>query len=115
MFFLTDRLLAIKWMEKLNSFATKLPDLEKRNKVLMSLIVQSQIGKLSAPFSSQPNFNSLDQVPVSDMKDNELFPEDLRLPIVMQNSPDHGAFLVSQPIPKCGAFAYIAVVSRPNK
>lgn len=33
-------------------------------------------------------------------------------PMLYQNSPDGGAFLAAQPIPRCGAFCYLAVVSR---
>jgi hypothetical protein len=80
----------------------------------MYLVFQSTTGKLTAPFNVPPNFSSLDKVgPIPDMSKEDIFPDDLKLPLIMQNSPDHGAFLVSQPIPKCGAFAYIAIVSRP--
>lgn len=33
-------------------------------------------------------------------------------PMLYSHSPDGGAFLASQPIPRCGAFCYLAVVSR---
>lgn len=33
-------------------------------------------------------------------------------PMLMRQSPDGGAFLAAQPIPKCGAFCYLAVVSK---
>lgn len=36
-------------------------------------------------------------------------------PLLYQHSPDGGAFLASQPIPRCGAFCYLAVVSRNPK
>lgn len=80
----------------------------------MYLVLQTQNGKLAPPFDKPPNFSSLDKVgPIPDMSKEEIFPDDLKLPLIMQNSPDHGAFLVSQPVPKCGAFAYLAIVSRP--
>lgn len=41
--------------------------------------------------------------------------EDPHIPIILERSPDNGAFLVTQPIPKCGAFCYLAVVSRPAR
>jgi hypothetical protein len=104
----------MKWVEKLNTFSSKMSDLEMRNNIMMNLVFQTQLGNLTKPFSSPPNFSSLEKVgPIQDMSKDEFFPEDLRLPLIMQNSPDHGAFLVSQPVPKCGAFAYIAIVSRP--
>lgn len=35
---------------------------------------------------------------------------------ILERSPDKGAFLMAQPVPRCGAFCYLAVVSRnPNK
>ncbi|CAG9809448.1 unnamed protein product [Chironomus riparius] len=109
-----DKVLAIKWVDKLSGFSTKMSDLELRNNIIMYLVFQSTTGKLTAPFNVPPNFSSLDKVgPIPDMSKEDIFPDDLKLPLIMQNSPDHGAFLVSQPIPKCGAFAYIAIVSRP--
>lgn len=33
-------------------------------------------------------------------------------PDIYQKSPDGGAFLSSQPIPKCGAFCYVAIVGK---
>lgn len=36
-------------------------------------------------------------------------------PLLYQHSPDGGAFLASQPIPRCGAFCYLAVVSKTAK
>lgn len=33
-------------------------------------------------------------------------------PLLYEYSPDGGAFLAAQPVPKCGAFCYLAVVSR---
>lgn len=39
-------------------------------------------------------------------------PGETQKPLLYQHSPDGGAFLASQPIPRCGAFCYLAVVSR---
>lgn len=37
-------------------------------------------------------------------------------PMLYEQSPDGGAFLAAQPVPRCGAFCYLAVVARePNK
>lgn len=41
--------------------------------------------------------------------------EPIRKPLLYENSPDGGAFLASQPVPRCGAFCYLAVVSRDTK
>lgn len=106
---------------------------------MVFLVMQAQGGGLTAPFDKPPAFTNLEQVSHQvvitlkkiithhliyitfidfslyqpDLTHDQVFPEDFKLPIIMQNSPDHGAFLVSQPIPKCGAFCYLAVVARP--
>lgn len=36
-------------------------------------------------------------------------------PMLYSYSPDGGAFLAAQPIPRCGAFCYLAVVSRSKE
>lgn len=35
-------------------------------------------------------------------------------PLLYENSPDGGEFLAAQPVPRCGAFCYLAVVARPS-
>lgn len=112
--FQSDRVLANKWVTKLKEFNTKLADLKMRNAILCTLVMQMQVGTLTAPFNIPPRFASLDQVqPIPELNAENVFPAGMRLPQIMQQSPDQGAFLVSQPVPKCGAFCYLAVVSRP--
>lgn len=133
--FFTEKQLALQWANRLNHNMTKISDLHARRKIMMFLVLQSQSGALTAPFDKPPVYANLDQVTgiVStrahespawftliwilfsqpDLTHENVYPEDFRLPIIMENSPDHGAFLVSQPIPKCGAFCYLAVVARP--
>lgn len=80
-----------------------------------SLIMQMQMGVLTAPFNTHPRFTSLDQVqPITKLTAESVLPEGFKLPKIMQQSPDQGAFLINQPVPKCGAFCYLAVVSRPT-
>jgi len=43
----------------------------------------------------------------------DLSNEETEKPMLYRQSPDGGAFLAAQPIPKCGAFCYLAVVSKP--
>jgi len=43
----------------------------------------------------------------------DLSSEDTDKPMLYRQSPDGGAFLAAQPVPKCGAFCYLAVVSKP--
>lgn len=89
--------------------------MKMRNAIVSHLIMQMQMGVLTEPFNSHPRFTSLDQVqPIPEMTAENVFPANFKLPQIMQQSPDQGAFLVAQPVPKCGAFCYLAVVSRPT-
>ena len=36
-------------------------------------------------------------------------------PPLFEHSPDGGAFLAAQPVPRCGAFCYLAVVARQDQ
>jgi hypothetical protein len=91
-------------------------EMERRNEIFLHLVYNSQIGTLTDPFNKKPPFHQdLMQMKIPKIDVKEIVQDDFKLPLIMQNSPDQGAFLVSQPIPKCGAFAYIAVVSRPPK
>lgn len=109
-----DRQVSAQWINKLKDFNARIQDLKMRNKIVAALIMQMQLGVLQAPFNQRPRFTSLDQVqPIPEMTADNVFPTNFKLPFMMANSPDQGAFLVSQPVPKCGAFCYVAVVSRP--
>lgn len=109
-----DRSLANQWVTKLKDYSARLSDMKMRNTIVAHLIMQMQLGTLTAPFNTPPRFASLDQVqPIPELTAENVFPTGLKLPQIMQQSPDQGAFLVSQPVPKCGAFCYLAVVSRP--
>jgi Domain of unknown function (DUF4485) len=99
---------------KLKDYNARLVDMKLRNRIMNALIMKMQMGALTAPFDQPPRFTSLDQVqPIPELNAENVFPENFKLPQIMSQSPDQGAFLVSQPIPKCGAFCYLAVVSRP--
>lgn len=102
-------------MTKLKDFTLRLGDMKLRNNIISALIMQMQTGTLSAPFNATPQFTSLDQIQaMPELTADNVFPEGFKLPMIMQQSPDQGAFLVTQPVPKCGAFCYLAVVSRPR-
>ena len=81
--------------------------------IMLSLTMQMQNGILRAPFDAAPAFKNFGDVKVPATAPEDIFPEGWKLPRVMAQSPDQGAFLVTQPVPKCGAFCYLAVVSRP--
>jgi Domain of unknown function (DUF4485) len=106
----------LSWASKLKEFNTRVEDLRMRNTIVTALIMQVQVGKLTAPFDRFPvNITSLAELQrmLPPMSAKHVFPEDFKLPQIMRQSPDQGAFLVTQPVPKCGAFCYLAVVSRP--
>lgn len=107
--------MANKWVTKLKDFRVKIQDLKLRNSILSALVMQMQLGALKAPFNTVPHFTSLDQIQnLPELNAENIFPEGFKLPQIMRQSPDQGAFLVTQPVPKCGAFCYLAVVSRPK-
>lgn len=89
--------------------------MKKRNTIMNYLVQQMQMGNLMAPFNAPPNYQSLNHVQgIPDMSGQGTSSDGLKLPMIMKQSPDNGAFLVTQPVPKCGAFCYLAVVSRPS-
>jgi hypothetical protein len=112
----SDQLLANQWVAKLKDRNSNLNDMKMRNTIIQHLVMQMQMGALTSPFNVPPRFTSLDQVqPFPELTAENVLPTDFKLPQIMRQSPDQGAFLVSQPVPKCGAFCYLAVVSRPAK
>lgn len=83
--------------------------MQLRNKIMYHLVTQVQMGIISAPFNEPPNFNDLIQVKIPKTYSENFLDN---MPQSMVQPMDQGAFLVSQPVPKCGAFCYLAVVSR---
>jgi len=97
---------------------------------MFQLVMTVQEGTLKAPFNQYPPSLPLNNLaylltgsaPNSGGKDGkkgagawecDLTSEDTEKPMLYRQSPDGGAFLAAQPIPKCGAFCYLAVVSKP--
>lgn len=101
-----------------------------RNDFMFNLVMAVQDGELRPPFNQNPP-----SVPLMNLKyllasstqstsgkdakkdssawECDLPDEDANKPMLYRQSPDGGAFLSTQPIPKCGAFIYLAVVSKP--
>lgn len=90
-----------------------LNDMKVRNNVTLALVVQLRTASLAPPFHIPPHVMRLSDIKIPETIPPNVYPEGFKLPFVMQNSPDQGAFLVTQPVPKCGAFCYLAIVSRP--
>jgi Domain of unknown function (DUF4485) len=106
---------ANKWVNRLKEFNTHLSDMKLRNQIISELLLQMQTRVLKAPFDKDPRFTTLESIaPMPAFTAENIFPEQFKLPQIMRQSPDQGVFLVSQPVPKCGAFCYLAVVSRPS-
>lgn len=113
--FLTDKHLANKWVTKLSQPTFQIEDMKKRNTIMNYLVQQMQMGTLLAPFNAPPIYQSISHVQgIPETGGQGVNFEGLNLPKIMKQSPDNGAFLVTQPVPKCGAFCYLAVVSRPS-
>lgn len=112
---LLDRIRASKWVNRLKEFSTRLSDMKLRNKIISQMLMQMQTKVLKAPFDQDPRFSTLESVgPMPHFTAENVFPDEFKLPQIMRQSPDQGVFLVNQPVPKCGAFCYLAVVSRPS-
>ncbi|XP_049940775.1 uncharacterized protein LOC126416937 [Schistocerca serialis cubense] len=128
-----SRPLALQWLHKLSSCNKTLEDLKLRNEFMYHMVNGLRAGELCPPFDSPPP-----DVPLTCMAhmlpganldaegdDKESAkgvcgcssgltskasgpPE----PLVQALSPDGGAFLANQPMPRCGAFCYIAVLCK---
>lgn len=72
--------------------------------------------RLLAPWLSQPGeaYGGVDDSDQDAEQDGEQDPEGPRPPM-FEHSPDGGAFLAAQPVPRCGAFCYLAVVARQDQ
>ncbi|XP_047002803.1 uncharacterized protein LOC124620177 [Schistocerca americana] len=97
-----SRPLALQWLHKLSSCNKTLEDLKLRNEFMYHMVNGLRAGELCPPFDSPPP-----DVPLTCMA-HMLPPE----PLVQALSPDGGAFLANQPMPRCGAFCYIAVLCK---
>lgn len=105
-------------------------EMKLRNDFMSQLVIAVQEGELRPPFNQYPPSAPLNNMiylltgtaPGTNNKDSkknggawecDLSSEDTDKPMLYRQSPDGGAFLAAQPIPKCGAFCYLAVVSKP--
>lgn len=103
-----EQALAIKWISKLKDPTFDMEQMKLRNKIIADLIMQMQTGALNVPFNANPRFANLEDVLLpSKSTSKDYFPRDFKL------AHDYGAFLVTDPVPKCGAFCYLAVIGRP--
>lgn len=118
-----------RWVHKLLASNKTVDDMALRNDFMSQLVASVQEGELRPPFNQYPPSTPLINLtylltgasPSAGGKDakksapweSDLSSEDTDKPLLYRQSPDGGAFLAAQPVPKCGAFCYLAVVSKP--
>ncbi|XP_017771725.1 PREDICTED: uncharacterized protein LOC108559094 [Nicrophorus vespilloides] len=124
---LTDRQRVVKWMKKLTTCNKSIEEMKLRNDFMYYLVLNVQNRELRSPFTESPppgplphlanllpgGSTAADVEGAGGWADKSSHHEEK--PMLYQNSPDGGAFLAAQPIPRCGAFCYLAVVSRSPK
>ncbi|KAJ9593783.1 hypothetical protein L9F63_027574 [Diploptera punctata] len=102
-----DRKKVVCWMNKLDSCNHSIDEMRIRNGFMYSLTENVQKGKLKPPFTEDPP-----QEPLSDMDQQIVQTE---RPFISQQSLDSGSFLDAQPNVRCGAFCYLAVLSKTTE
>ncbi|CAH1116287.1 unnamed protein product [Phaedon cochleariae] len=120
-----DRQKAVKWMKKLATCNRSIEEMKLRNDFMYYLVVNIQQGELQPPFTDNPPTSPLPNIAnllpggIAEVETNEMgepsSTQQTKKPMLYENSPDGGAFLAAQPVPRCGAFCYLAVVAREPK
>lgn len=107
-------------MQKLKQQARTFEEARLRNDFLFYLMTALEHASLDSPFDELPP-----DVPLLEMK--QLLPVGTRLDVepdpkekiqgadLFRKSPDKGAFLLKQPVPKSGIFCYLAIVNKPDQ
>ncbi|KAL0279517.1 UNVERIFIED_CONTAM: hypothetical protein PYX00_001057 [Menopon gallinae] len=120
-----DRTKILMWIKKLQICNNNMEEMYLRNDFMQFLWTCVKNSELRPPFDELPPFDQIQKLkhllPSGDEAKTEVntdWIEDLAnadrgMPDLYRKSPDGGAFLSSQPIPKCGAFCYLAIVSKP--
>ncbi|XP_022916690.1 uncharacterized protein [Onthophagus taurus] len=122
----SDRQRAVRWMRKLAVCNRTIDEMKLRNDFMYYLVMNVQNGELRPPFLDNPPPGPLppiahmlpggaEAMSGPDGKWTDASQLNEQKPLLYQHSPDGGAFLAAQPIPRCGAFCYLAVVSRSPK
>ncbi|XP_060521513.1 uncharacterized protein LOC132699066 [Cylas formicarius] len=118
---------AVRWMKKLATCNRSIAEMKLRNDFMYYLVVNVQQGELQPPFTELPPAGPLPEIAhllpggVSEINVDEWgegtsqAAAGTRKPMLYEHSPDGGAFLAAQPVPRCGAFCYLAVIARDQK
>ncbi|KAJ9592652.1 hypothetical protein L9F63_015682, partial [Diploptera punctata] len=133
-----DRTKVVSWMRKLASCNHSIDEMRTRNDFMYYLALNVQKGELKAPFTENPPHGPLPNMSQylagnenisagpgaggvqskgtggADWSE-EMEQARAERPFIYQQSPDGGAFLAAQPIPRCGAFCYLAVISKTSE
>ncbi|XP_076256799.1 uncharacterized protein LOC143194095 isoform X2 [Rhynchophorus ferrugineus] len=120
-----DKHKAIRWMKKLATCNKSIEEMKLRNDFMYYLVVNIQQGELQPPFTEPPPTSPLPdiahllpggpaEVNLDEWKEHAAS-GGTKKPMLYEKSPDGGAFLAAQPVPRCGAFCYLAVVAKESK
>ncbi|XP_055844002.1 uncharacterized protein LOC129910594 [Episyrphus balteatus] len=113
----SDKRLAIAWINKLKSESSSIEEAYLRNDFLYYLVQSVEVGCLKPPFDQKPpngrilSLKNVLPVNIKAKLENAPKPSQPR-PEIFERSPDKGAFLAAQPVPRSGAFCYLAIVSK---
>ncbi|KAK3908201.1 Centrosomal protein of 112 kDa [Frankliniella fusca] len=140
-----ERLLATEWLHKLSTCGTALEELQLRNMFAYFLVLSLQEGQLRPPFDAEPPAAPLPSLQHllpgeayeqqcgagAGSADEEAAAAAAAAaqhqqqgggggpgygrPPPYEYSPDGGEFFAAQPVPRCGAFCYLAVVARQDQ
>ncbi|XP_071443237.1 uncharacterized protein [Hetaerina americana] len=118
-----DKARVMKWLKKLSSCQRNTEEMKSRNELMHYLLENIRERQLKPPFTEDPPQGPLPPLDVLLDKKSEHYPATdtcpdrgnatgAMQPLIYNFSPDGGAFLAAQPVPRCGAFCYLAVISR---
>lgn len=116
-------------MRKLTTCNRSIEEMKLRNDFMYYLVMNVQNGELRPPFTENPPPGPLPSIAhllpggaeamagldAAAKWHGDADSQKSSQPLIYQHSPDGGAFLAAQPIPRCGAFCYLAVISRTPK
>ncbi|BES99195.1 Hypothetical protein NTJ_12012 [Nesidiocoris tenuis] len=127
-----EKQLVFRWLRKLSKSNRNVTEMRLRNQFMYALLMNLQEGQLHPPFREPPPAGPLPSFAQmlpggtegaggSGSFRGQIDPRaggwetSSQRPLLYKHSPDGGAFLAAQPIPKCGAFCYLAIVSKPKE
>ncbi|CAG2061716.1 unnamed protein product [Timema podura] len=120
-----ERHLVYQWVEKLKGCSYSTDEMRLRNDFMFYLVTNLQSGELRSPFRRVPPKGPLARALVGHYDDGDDILSDEtefmsssdtdshRKPLPrLPRPPASGKFLVPQPMPACGAFCYLSVLSK---